>query len=269
MSLTHAHAVVVTGAGRGIGRATAELLAAQGWMVVAVDRDAAALAELEQAVGAMTVAGDVTDVAVLEAAAAAATTPEHQLRGWVSNVGINRRGPLSDVEEADVREVVDTNLVATILACRTAVRAFLAHGNGGALVNVSSVHGRAGFRHCAVYDATKSAIEALTRTIAVEYARQGVRCNAVAPGAVATEAVMAHIDASADPQTLRAEADDLALTGRMSQPSEIAEAIAFLLSDAASSIHGHVLRVDGGASARCYAEQDTLPPDPRPQQEHP
>lgn len=259
------HAVVVTGAARGIGRATAELLAARGWAVVAVDLDARGLHELESALDCVGVAGDVADGATLERAAQTAATGGRTLRGWVNNVGINHRARLVELDEARVEEMVRTNLVSTILGCRSAVRAFLAAGSPGAIVNVSSVHGAAGFPECTVYDATKGGVEALTRTVAVEYGRAGVRCNAVAPGAVATEAVRELIASSAEPQRAQAGAEDLAVTGRMSQPTEVAEAIVFLLSDAASSVHGQVLRVDGGASARCYPY---APPSPRkPSQE--
>lgn len=246
--------VVVTGAARGIGRATAVALSKAGWHVIGVDVDAEALGAPTAELAGTAIPGDVADRDVLEHAAAAA---DSRLAAWVNNVGVNVRARLDEAADEDVERVVRTNLVATVHGCRIALRSFLATGTPGSIVNVSSIHARAGFPRCAVYDACKAAIEALTRSICIEYAPVGIRANAVAPGAVATEAVEEYIESSADPDRTRRETEALAPAGRMATPQEVASVIAFLLSPAASAINGETIAVDGGSLARCFP----YPPD--------
>jgi NAD(P)-dependent dehydrogenase (short-subunit alcohol dehydrogenase family) len=242
--------VVVTGAARGIGRATAAALAAAGWHVVAVDIDKHGLDALAGDTGSTSVAGDVTDVAVLEHASASAGP---SLGAWVNNVGINVRGRLDRQSADDVELMLRTNLIATIAGCQIALRSFLASRTAGSIVNVSSIHAKAGFPESAVYDACKGGIEALTRSICVEYAPAGIRVNAVAPGAVATEAVDAYIKSTSNPDATRRVTNALAPSGRMAAPEEVAAVVTFLLSPAASAINGETIAVDGGSLARCFA----------------
>jgi NAD(P)-dependent dehydrogenase (short-subunit alcohol dehydrogenase family) len=244
--------VVVTGAARGIGRATASALVRAGWTVVGLD-----LHVDDQPDDFQLVRGDANDEHALGRALDAARR-QAPLGGWVNNVGINHRAPLHLVEPDAVRDMVNTNLVATVLGCQLAVRAFLEGGSGGAIVNVSSIHALAGFPQSAVYDATKGAIEALTRTICVEYGHRGIRCNSVAPGAIDTEASRAMIASSADPATAVRDLRALAVDHRVLSPEEVAAPIVFLLSPEASGINGQRLGVDSGASARCFADPSTL-----------
>jgi NAD(P)-dependent dehydrogenase (short-subunit alcohol dehydrogenase family) len=242
--------VVVTGAARGIGRATAVALAASGWRVVAVDLDEQGLDALARETASIPVAGDVTDAALLERAAAGAGP---LLGAWVNNVGVNVRGRLDKQSLNDVEAMVRTNLIATIAGCQIALRSFVESRTAGSIVNISSIHARAGFPECAVYDACKGGIEALTRSICVEYAPAGIRANAVAPGAVATEAVDEYIDSTSDPEETRRVTDALAPAGRMAASEEVAAVVTFLLSPAANAINGETIAVDGGSSARCFA----------------
>ena len=243
--------VVVTGAASGIGRATAERLADGGWHVVGLDLTT------DVNTGFELIAGDVTDHGSLARAAATAGALA-PLRGWVNNVGINRRAPLHLLDSRSIRHIVETNLVATVVGCQVALQAFIANGGGGAIVNVSSIHALAGFPDSAVYDATKAAIEALTRAVCVEYGHLGIRCNSVAPGAVDTAANRQILAVADEPASLRRQWEALAVDDRMLSPDEIAEPIAFLLSPAASGINGQRLGIDSGASARCFVSRSAV-----------
>lgn len=249
---TNVRTIVVTGAGRGIGRATVTRLAAAGWTVVAVDRHRDRLETLENEHPSISsVLGDASEDGVLEAASARGERLG-RLSGWVNGVGVNRRARLDEVSRADIDDMIRINLTSFLLGSQLAVRSFLQTGEPGRIVNLSSIHARASFPGCSVYDMCKGGVEALTRYICVEYGPLGIRCNAVAPGAVASESVDTFIEESTDPSRTRWESESLAPMGRMAQPEEIADAIEFLLSDRATMINGATLVVDGGSTARSY-----------------
>jgi NAD(P)-dependent dehydrogenase (short-subunit alcohol dehydrogenase family) len=140
-----------------------------------------------------------------------------------------------------------------VFGVREALLSFLENGVAGAIVNISSVHARGGLPGYGPYDTAKGGIEALTRYVCVEYGHLGIRCNAVAPGAVSTQFdALARLELKGHP-TFISDAGDLAPMLRISQPREIAEAIAFLVDGAPLAINGHTLAVDNGMSARNYA----------------
>ncbi len=259
--------VVVTGAARGIGAAIAERLTAADWVVVGVDRDRVRLEALMSSLAGPSVVGDVRDPAVMSCARRTAEQ-SGELRAWVNNAGIVRVEPLHLMAIETITEVLDIDLVAVVLGTREALRSFLSHGVAGSVVNISSIHSRAAFPGFGAYDAAKGGVEALTRHVCVEYGHLGIRCNAVAPGAVRTEiatAALASRGAAHEGQRSSARSggvlpdpSQLAPMRRQSEPTEIASAVAFLLDEVSFSINGHVLAVDNGMSSWSFA----FPPDP-------
>jgi NAD(P)-dependent dehydrogenase (short-subunit alcohol dehydrogenase family) len=247
--------VVVTGAANGIGRSIAERLSSTGWVVVGVDRDVAAL---EAAVGALTgvaVPGDIRDDQVLARARESAEAAG-ELRAWVNNAGVVRLGPLHTMAPQAIDETLDIDLRAVVFGTREALSSFLANGVRGVIVNVSSVHARGSFPGYGAYDTAKGGVEALTRYVCVEYGHLGIRCNAVAPGAVNTDIVPT--TKSGTPVASGVQVTDLSPMRRVSEPDEIAEAVAFLVEGPSKAINGHVLAVDNGISAwNCGFPPDT------------
>jgi NAD(P)-dependent dehydrogenase (short-subunit alcohol dehydrogenase family) len=248
---------VVTGGGRGIGRAIVERLARDGGTVVVVERDGDALAWLSgpRFVG---VTGDATDEAVVERAAdlAGAAGP---LRGWVNNAAVFRDASVHSAPTRTVLDLIAVNLGLAVVGCAVAVRRFLAAGTPGAIVNVSSHQARRAVPGCLPYVTAKAAIEGLTRALAVEYGPHGIRVNAVAPGSVATERYAEYLaglgpDAAA---AVEAEMAELHPLGRVARADEVAGAVALLLSDDAGFITGATVPVDGG---RSVLARDPEPP---------
>lgn len=238
--------VIVTGAAGGIGSATCELLTARGFDVVAIDRDATALEGLQQRLNSLhIIAGDVRDDATMTAARAAGEDVG-PLTSWVNNAAVLRPAPLHELDSASIDEQLAINLVSVVRGCREAISSFLAHSVAGAIVNVSSIHGRNPFPGLPLYAAAKGGIEALTRQLCVEYGDRGIRCNVVAPGAVYTAMTVGE----QDPDAALRSAADLSPMRRVSSPEEIAAAISYLLSADAIGVNGHTLYVDNGMSAR-------------------
>jgi NAD(P)-dependent dehydrogenase (short-subunit alcohol dehydrogenase family) len=240
---------VVTGGGRGVGRAVVERLLSDGGHVVAIELDAGALDWLAEHPAAVAVIGSAADDAV--AAEAADRAQERApLAGWVNNAAVFRDASLHTASTREVLDLVEANLAPAVVGSATAIRRFLAAGTGGAIVNVSSHQAQRAVPGCTPYVTAKAAIEGLTRALAVEYGARGVRVNTVALGSIATERYAAYLDELGPHGAAQVEEEMRRIhpVGRVGRPEEVAAMIAHLLSDEAGFVTGATVPVDGGRS---------------------
>jgi NAD(P)-dependent dehydrogenase (short-subunit alcohol dehydrogenase family) len=241
---------LVTGASRGLGRGIALELAAAGAEVLCVARTADDLEQLAEEIRAAggtahVLAADVSDEQQV-AGMVRRAQELGDLRVAVTAAGTNRPGAARGYALADWDAVFAINVRATFLVCRAVGDALLSRGVPGSIVTMSSQMGAVGYPGRAAYCASKHAVEGLTKALAVEWARDGVRVNAVAPTFVQTPMTESFL---ADPE-FRTEVLERRLpSGRLATVADVAHAVRYLASDAASSVTGHSLRVDGGWTA--------------------
>lgn len=239
---------IVTGGGSGIGRATAQRLASEGASVLCADINEGGLAEsvklIRDAGGtAESFVVDVRDPAATRAMAEAARTAFGGIDILVNSAGIFRMGKATELDPETWTQVLAINLNGTFFASQAVLPDLLERG--GNIVNLSSNAGLYGQAYNAAYCASKGGVIQLTRALAVEYARQGVRVNCVCPGGVATPLTADfQPPAEAEPDLL----GRLSLVNKMGEPEEIAASIAYLASDEARYVNGTALAIDGGAS---------------------
>ena len=244
---------VITGAAKGIGRATADVFAAEGARLVVTDIDAEGIArvaaELRDAGHeGVAVVGDVSDDADARRMIRAAVDAYGRLDVCVANAGVIPLKRITDATAADWDEVMSIDGRGMFLTCKYAIEAMLETG-GGSIVCLSSISGVAGQAAQSTYGPAKFAASGLTKHLAVEWADHGIRVNAVAPGTIQTEAVRRLPEQPGGADYLD-EIRKVHPMGRLGEPVEVARAIAFLASDEASFITGAILPVDGGYLAR-------------------
>ncbi|MEO7247727.1 MAG: SDR family oxidoreductase [Novosphingobium sp.] len=244
--------ILICGAGRGgISGATARAAAQAGATIVALDREQSLLDEVREDVEALggkisTMLVDLSDEAQAEGVVARVIAEHGRIDGVANVAGGTREEewlPLDETPTASFRQTLAINLDYVFMICRDAARAMIAAGNGGSLVNVGSISALAAAPWHGPYGAGKSAIAALTRTMANEWHEFGIRANTVAPGAVATSRVLER----------RRAANVIGGEANFTQPEELANMIVFLLSDLAAGVSGQTITVDRSLSTKFCA----------------
>ena len=239
---------IITGAAQGIGAACARRFAREGAPVVLADVDDARGQALARELGGIYQHCDVGDKAQVDALVAATLNRHGRIDVLVNNAGIFKAADFLDVSEADFDAVLRVNLKGSFLVGQAVARA-MAQAGRGSIVNMSSVNGVLAIPTIASYNVSKGGINQLTRVMALSLADKGIRVNAVAPGTIATELAAKAVLTSED---ARQKIMSRTPMGRLGEPSEIADVVAWLASDAASYITGEIVTVDGGRMTLNY-----------------
>ncbi len=235
--------VVVTGASSGIGEAIARRFVAEGALVVAGCRSEPSMADVAW------VPTDVADPTAVDALVAAAVDLHGGLDVLVANAGVQVEKTVADTTDDEFDLVMDVNVRGVFHCCRAAVRHMRDHG-GGSIVAIGSVAGDTADHGMAVYNSSKGAVHSLVRAVAVDHGPDGVRCNAIRPGWIATEMAEVVFNRADDPEAMRADAVARHPVGRLGSPDDVAALAAWLASDESAFVSGSLFTVDGGLTAQ-------------------
>jgi len=240
---------VITGASSGMGAACAREFAQAGYRVVVVGRNVSrARAVAAEAGAGEPLIGDVGDAAFCREVIETALSRHGRLDALVNAAGIIARAGAAETTDEQWKRVLDTNLGGVFYMCRSALPAMKRQGSG-AIINFGSIWGEVASAGVAAYCASKGAVHNLTRAMALEHAKDGVRINAICPGEVATPMLSTERKEPVTPQMLEAIAQTVPM-GRLADPAEIARVVLFMASDAASYMTGSMITVDAGFIAR-------------------
>lgn len=245
--------VIITGAGRGIGRAAALLFASEGARLALVDineesGEAAAEEVRLQGGEAIYVKTDLTHSAQVKMMADTVVEKYGRIDVLYNNAGINHFGKVTDADEAAWDRVMAVNAKSVFLTCKFVIP-IMAKQKKGVIINTGSAASLVGLANLSAYTASKGAVLQLTRNMALDYAKDGIRVNAICPGVTATEMTEQVIYDDPDPKAARERFDRVIPRGSMAAPIEIANAALFLASDESSYITGAAIPVDGGYTA--------------------
>jgi NAD(P)-dependent dehydrogenase (short-subunit alcohol dehydrogenase family) len=248
------HTAIVTGAGNGIGSATAQLLAVAGVQVIAADIESKAVnATCDRIKAAGGVARpfttDVSDAESVQKMVDFAMSQFGAVDILFANAAIQLTKPAAEVEEAEWERLFAVNLKGVFLCCRSIIPSMRSRKRGAIVISASG-HAFATYRGFSAYAATKGAAVAFMRGLALDYAIDGIRANCVIPGATDTRLLQSYFDESSDPEAARKELIDQIPMHRLATPEDVAKAVLFLVSDYASYITGTCLAVDGGLMAQ-------------------
>jgi NAD(P)-dependent dehydrogenase (short-subunit alcohol dehydrogenase family) len=247
-------ACIVTGAGSGIGRAIAIRFAEEGGKVMCVDQNAETALETRDLIlttggVARAVTADISDPAQVLEFVLACAAEFGRVDVLVNNAGVNIPGLLHEVTDEVIDKTLNVNVKGAIYASRS-VLPFMLEQGAGSIVNISSVNGLVSEPFLSVYSASKGAIVMLTKGVALDYAKKGIRCNAICPGWVDTPINYAHAEMLGGLDKVYASIDSFQPIGRPGTPREIAHLALFLASDEASFITGSIITADGGMTAQ-------------------
>lgn len=247
---------LITGAGRGIGEAIAKTFARQGANVVVLDVEREQAEEVTEAIHkeggtAMSIAADVSKENEMRQAFENILSRFGTLDVLVNNAAVQIIGPLHEFTEEQFDQVVDVNMKGVFIGCKLALPIMMKQSSG-VILSVSSVLGVVGDHDMAIYGATKGAVIALTKSLAVSYGSYGIRVNCVCPGDVNTPMVQHYFDSQPVPAEAREQVSRHYPLKRIAEPEEVANTLVFLASEEASFISGGSIFVDGGLTSEVY-----------------
>lgn len=241
---------LITGAGAGIGRATALLFAREGASVAVVDLNEATARETTALIAqeggtAIAIQADVSHSDAVQRMFQETTAAFGRLDILFNNAGIVKQGRVEDSTEEDWNAQIATTLTSVFLGCKYAIPQMREQG-GGVIINMASIAGVIGIVNRAVYSAAKGGVIGLTRAIALDHASEGIRCVYLAPATIETPSLIQRIESSPDPAAARKSFEDRQPLGRIGKPDDVAYAVLYLASDEATFLTGCGLNVDGG-----------------------
>ena len=246
---------IITGAGSGIGAATAVMFGKEGARVVVADieqKKGMGMVDLIRSENgeAIFIHVDVSRADGIEKMVKSTIETYGKLDILVNNVGIYLQANVVDTSEKDWDRIMDVNLRGVFLCCKHSIPEMIKGGKGGVIVNVSSEAGIVGIKNQVAYNVSKSGIIALTKSMAVDFAAQNVRVNCVCPGTTETALVKEALSKASDPEKARRELEKVRPANRLGRPEEIASGILYLASDESSYATGTILSIDGGYTAQ-------------------